>query len=185
MRYRTLMIAAALVLPAALSAQRASVGREDPMKYVPGEIEPPTMPAAKEMEKGTPAAVLLDKKKKLALTDSQVAILSTLRKTTADSNARQYVAWDSVRAELLTAGKSPTVDPTAMQHWRRSIQSMYEALRTRNEWVRGEATKILTDDQRSKAKEYWDDQDDQDQKWLRPRSRSGGGGGGGRRPPAS
>src|SRR5512140_1420865 len=65
MKYRSLLLAAAFVVPAALGAQRgASVGREDPMKYVPGEIEPPTMPAAKEMEKGTPAAVLLDKKKK-------------------------------------------------------------------------------------------------------------------------
>lgn len=183
MKCHAMLVVAALALPAAMSAQRAGVGGGDPLKYVPGEMEPPTMPAAKEMEKGTPAAVLLDKKKKLALTDSQVAALTTLRRATADSNATIYVAWDSVRAELLIGGKSPTVDPADVQRWRRSIQTMYQRLNLRNSWVRGEASKLLTEEQRPKATEYWDDQDESDQKWLRPRRRSGGASGGGRRPP--
>jgi len=184
MRHRALLLIAALALPAVLTAQRAGVGRADPTREVMGDMEPPTMPEAKEMEKGTPAAVLLDKKKKLALTDSQVAFLTALRKATADSNAQRYVAWDSVRSDLLIGGKSPTVDPADVQRWRRSIQTMYQGLRARSEWARGEAEKVLTDEQRPKAKEYWDDEDEQDQKWLRPRGRGGRPGGGGRRPPA-
>jgi hypothetical protein len=184
MRYRALLFVAAIALPSASGAQRAGVGRADPTREVMGDMEPPTMPEAKEMEKGTPAAVLLDKKKKLALTDSQVAFLMALRKATADSNARRYAAWDSVRAELLIGGKSPTVDPADVQRWRRSIQTMYQGLSARNEWARTEATTVLTEEQRPKAKEYWDDEDEQDQKWLRPRGRGGRPGGGGRRPPA-
>jgi hypothetical protein len=185
MTYRSILFIAALALPATLSAQRAGVGRADPTKEVSGDMEPPTMPEAKEIEKGTPAAVALDKKKKLALTDSQVVLLTALRTATADSNHRAYVSWDSVRAELLIGGKSPTVDPADIQRWRRSIQLLYQGLSARNQWARGEATQLLTEEQRSKAREYWDDVDEQDQKWLRPRGRSGGAARGGRRPPSS
>ena len=184
MRRQTVLIAAVaamLVVPAAAGAQ-AGVPRRDPLASLPGEMEPPSMPDAKAMEKATPAAVLLDKKKKLALSDVQLAALTALRKATADSNARNYVVWDSVRTDLLIAGKSPTVDPADMQRWRRTIQTLYQGLRARNQWARAEATKLLTDEQRPKATEFWDDEDEQAQKWLTPRRR-GGGGGGGRRPP--
>ena len=43
------------------------------------------MPTAKDMEKGSPAAILLDKKKKLQLSDSQVTVLQALRRASADS----------------------------------------------------------------------------------------------------
>lgn len=187
MRYgpllNALLIVAALTLPASVGAQRAGVGTTDPLRPLDqADMGPPQMPEAKQMEKGTPAAVLLDKKKKLALTDSQVAFLTALRKATADSNARNYVVWESVRTDLLIAGKSPTVDPADVQRWRQSVQKLYQGLRARNEWARNEAATVLSEAQLPKAKEYWADEDEQDQKWLRPRGRSGGGGGGGRRP---
>jgi hypothetical protein len=99
---RAWILVAIMALPIALQAQR---GRKfDPLPPKEGEFAPPPMPTAKEMEKGSPAAVLLDKRKKLQLSDSQV---------------------------------------TALQ--------------------------VLTEDQKPKAREYWDDEDRENQKWMRGR----------------
>jgi len=47
-----------------------------------------------------------------------------------------------------------------------------------------EALKILTEEQRPKATEYWNDEDEARQRWLRPRG-AGAGGARGHRPPSS
>jgi hypothetical protein len=58
-----------------------------------------------------------------------------------------------------------------------------QALGQRNEWTKNQALPVLTDDQKPKAKEYWDDEDKKNQKWMGPQ-RGGSGRPGGGRPPA-
>ena len=79
---RAWIVVAIMALPIALQAQR---GRKfDPLPPKEGEFAPPPMPTAKDMEKGSPTAILLDKKK-LQLSDSQVTVLQALRRASADS----------------------------------------------------------------------------------------------------
>ncbi|MEK6612390.1 MAG: hypothetical protein AABZ29_06385 [Gemmatimonadota bacterium] len=182
MTKRAWILMAFLALPIALQAQR---GRKfDPLPPKEGEFAPPPMPRAKDMEKGSPAAILLDKKKKLQLSDSQVTVLQMLRRASADSSAATYATWDSVRTDVLIAGKSTLVDPDSAQVRQRRLMAVVQALRARNAWARNQALQVLTEDQKPKAKEYWDDEDKENQKWMRSR---GGGGGrpAGQRPRAS
>ena len=60
--------------------------------------------------------------------------------------------------------------------------AVIRALRARNEWARSQALQVLTEDQRPKAREYWDDEDKEEQKWMRGR---GGGRPAGQRPRTS
>jgi hypothetical protein len=182
MMMRASILVAILALPTALQAQR---GRKfDPLPPKEGEFAPPPMPSAKDMEKGSPAAILLDKKKKLQLSDSQVTALQLLRRASADSNAVTFAMWDSVRTDMLIAGKSPFIDPVEAQARQFRFRTVLQALGQRNEWTKNQALPVLTDDQKPKAKEYWDDEDKENQKWMAPQ-RGGGGRPGGRRPPAA
>lgn len=178
---RAWILLAIMALPIALQAQR---GRKfDPLPPKEGEFAPPPMPTAKDMEKGSPAAILLDKKKKLQLSDSQVTALHALRRASADSSAAIYARWDSVRTDVLIAGKSTLVDPDSAQARQRRLGAVIQALRVRNEWARNQALQVLTDDQKPKAREYWDDEDKENQKWMR--GRGGAGRPAGQRPRAS
>jgi len=183
MRYRVLTLMTMLALPAALPAQRAGIGRVQAAPDEDPAFAQPQMPEGK-LEKGTPAAVLLDKKRKLSLNDSQLVAITALRKATADSNAAAYAAWDSVRTDMLIAGRSAAADPAEMMARRRRMMTVFQKLQARNQWARAEALKILTEEQRPKATEYWNDEDEARQRWLRPRG-AGAGGARGHRPPSS
>ena len=89
-----------------------------------------------------------------------------------------------MRTDVLIAGKSTLVDPDSAQVRQRRLMAVVQALRARNAWARNQALQVLTEDQKPKAKEYWDDEDKENQKWMRSR---GGGGGrpAGQRPRAS
>ena len=183
MQSRAWILVAVLALPSALQAQR---GRKfDPLPSAAGEFAPPPMPSAKDMEKRSPAAVLLDKKKKLQLTEGQVTGLEALRKTSADSTAAVYATWDSVRTDMLIAGKSQLVDPDSAQARQRRLRAVIQALGRRNAAVREQALTLLADEQKPKATEYWDDADKENAKWMGGRGGGGGGRPEGRRPPAS
>jgi hypothetical protein len=181
LRYRWVLVVV-LALPGVASAQIRTTSRaNEALPREDREFARPPMPEAKELEKNTPVAVLLDKKKKLSLTDSQVVLLTQLRRTLADSNAVTYAAWDSIRTVLLIAGKSPTADPQEMQSARRVMTRTLQTLQVRNDWARAEAVKALAEEQQPKAKEFWDDQAKDDEKWMNPR----GGSRGGKRPQGS
>ena len=64
------------------------------------------------------------------------------------------------------------------------MMTVFQKLQARNQWARAEALKILTEEQRPKATEYWNDEDEARQRWLRPRG-AGAGGARGHRPPSS
>lgn len=179
---RAWILVAVLALPLALQAQRGGL-RPGALPPNAGVFTPPPMPSAKDLEKESAAAILLDKKKKLQLSDSQVTELEVLRRASADSGAAFSAAWDSVRTDMLIAGKSSFVDPDSAQARQRRFRTVLQALRMRTEAARGHALLVLTDDQKPKAKEFWDEADKQNEKWMGAR-RGGGGGGppGGRRP---
>lgn len=130
------------------------------------------MPRASDLEDHSPVGIVLDKKKKLALTDSQVTALKGIEKALHERNAEFYRQWDSVRVvmrsatggafggggggrgtETMTGGSS--VDREEMGTARTRLMGIRQAIRQGEEWAFGEVLKVLTAEQKSKADGYW------------------------------
>ena len=186
MRWRA-WIAAALLLPAIAAAQgRGGMGGGRGGRGSMGASRSaPSFPSAKDLEKLNPAALLVDKHKKLSLADSQVAALRTVERNIFERNADLLSRYDSVRrdykppsAEARTAAddKAQSVSMTQM----RAMQDILEQLIERRRVDVGEALGVVPEARRKQAGELLDKQD---QEFLEsiPSSRAVPGGGGGRR----
>lgn len=163
-------------------------------------------PTAKLLEKYNPADLMLDKHKKLKLTDAQQESFKTLRSQIFERNAPLMARYDSLQRtftpptfEPRSSGEpSPTADSTRraavqqMMQLRLLVDSLQDRRRADVQQVLG----ALTDDaQRTKAVDYLDKQDIEFSKefprpaMLRGEPGMGGEDGprgerGGRRPPA-
>lgn len=131
-------------------------------------------PSAKAIEKYNPAALLLDKRKKLSLTDAQVAQLKDLRQRIFDRNASLLARYDSVQREfrpprLITRpgdGQGAASDPAADSTRRvalfqmRQLRTLADSLLARRRVDVREVTGVLSDDtQRIRAADFLVDQD--------------------------
>ena len=133
-----------------------------------------SMPRSSDLEDHTPVGVVLDKKKKLALTDSQVTALKAIQKQLKEKNASFYGMWDSTRVAMRSASAgafgSATVSGVSAQNSsvaatpadeqrlataRTHLAAIMRALRENDEWSRAETLKVLTEEQKPKAEEYW------------------------------
>jgi hypothetical protein len=98
MRKSILILCAALMIPAMSAAQRrAAAGTGEPAPRSARPQRPPTMG---QLEDLNPAAMLVDKRKRITLADSQVAQLKAIEKTIRDRNAPILAEYDSVRKEM-------------------------------------------------------------------------------------
>jgi hypothetical protein len=99
MRSKLLILSAALVLPLASgTAQRRSAGGTgEPAPRAARPQRPPTMG---QLEDLNPASVLVDKRKRITLADSQVTQLKAIEKKIRDRNAPILAEYDSVRKEM-------------------------------------------------------------------------------------
>ena len=162
-------------------------------------------PSAKTLEKYNPAALMLDKHKKLSLADSQQALLKDFRLQIFERNAPLLARYDSLQRDFKpprfdprsAEGGSPALDSTRraagqqMFRLRQLVDSLQDRRRVDVETV----LRALTDEtQRKKAAEFLDKQDVEFTKEFPapPRQREGqnpagegglGGARGGRRPP--
>jgi hypothetical protein len=122
------------------------------------------MPRASDLEDHTPVAIVLEKKKKLALSDSQVTALKAIAKQLWEKNAPFYSMWDSTRVVMRSAsagsfgGSAPSAaDEERMATARGRMMAITRALREGDDWARAETLKLLTDAQKPKAEEFWKD----------------------------
>lgn len=105
MRMRSLVfIALTTALPAAAHAQRGGGGGASRATARP-TLDTPDMPALRapslrDVEELNPAWKLLDKRRKLALTDSEVAQLKVIEQRIADRDKPLLVTYDSVRRDF-------------------------------------------------------------------------------------
>ena len=100
MRIRTLAIAMLALTPALLPAQRNRRGGGDASLGAAARPTGPAMAKPGDFEKHSPARVLLDKKKKLSLTDSQVVQLTVIAAKVKDENAPRLKQLESVQKSV-------------------------------------------------------------------------------------
>lgn len=144
--------------------------------------------SAKEIEKHNPAALLIDKRKKLSLSDSSVAALRTLELKIYERNSDLLARYDSVRQSIAPVAKSGE-EPTAQQLADRQLgmqvmRKTLEQLMDRRHADIGETLELVPEASRRKAAGLLDDQDEELGK-LMPQGGGGDRGGrrGGGRPP--
>ncbi len=95
MRLRvSLMVLAFAAIPSVAAAQRGGAGRGA------------QIPHASELEDHSPVGVVLDKRKKLSLSDSQLTALKGIAKALHEKDADAYKMWDSLRLAMNSAGGS-------------------------------------------------------------------------------
>lgn len=129
-------------------------------------------PAAKTLEKYNPAALMLDKHKKLSLADSQVALFRQMEQRIFERNAMLLARYDSLQKDF----RPPRIDARgggasepAADSTRRVAMIRMRQLRTLGDSLQGrrrtdvqEVLGALTDAaQRKKAAEFLDKQDEE------------------------
>jgi hypothetical protein len=114
---RRLVILAVVLAPAVLAAQGRGMGGMGGRRGGSrggmgsgGSRAAPKFPVAKDLEKLNPAALLIDKRKKLSLSDSQVASLKTLELKIYERNGDLMAQYDSVRKEYRPASGASADD---------------------------------------------------------------------------
>jgi hypothetical protein len=176
-------------LPALSFAQRGGGGGgagRGADKYAPTN-DMPKYPAAAELQKYNPVVLLIDKRKKLSLADSQVTVLRVLQGKIYERNADLLGAYDSVqkiyKPENANDASSLAADSarTRALAQTRYMNSILDSLIQRRQTDDLDALALITDDKEKKqAAEFLDKQDAEFSK-LMP---AGGPKGGRRRPQA-
>jgi hypothetical protein len=184
---RILATALVILVPALASAQMGGMGggrragggmgggRNGEMMGA-GSRPDQKLATAKEIEKLNPAALLIDKRKKLSLTDSAVAALHTLEMKIYERNSDLLARYDSVRQTIAPAAKSSD-EPTAQQSADRQLgmqvmRKALEQLMDRRRADIGETLDLVPENAKKKAAGLLDDQDEELGK-LMPRGPDG------------
>jgi hypothetical protein len=106
MRSKILILCAAFALPltSAVAQRRSSAGTGEP---APRSARPQRPPSVGQLEDLNPAAMLVDKRKRISLADSQVAQLKAIEKKIRERNAPVLAEYDSVRKEMRFPSSGP------------------------------------------------------------------------------
>ena len=112
MRHKTLLLCALVAIPFATattaSAQRGGGrGGGAPSGDNPGPARAQRPPSAGDLQDLNPASLLVDKRKKLTLADSQVNQMKALEKKIKERNAPIFAEYDSVRREMRFPNSAP------------------------------------------------------------------------------
>ena len=109
-----------------------------------------------------PLAILLDKHKDLALTDSQVTALKTMDDQLGTMQKPAYHVLDSLDQELANVGSNPTSDEQQqMQTANTFVRMIATHVREQYDSVEKSAGALMTDDQKHKAGDVLKDSHDQ------------------------
>ncbi len=121
------------------------VNREAPIK----------LPAASELQRFNPAALLIGKRRKVSLADSQVTALIEIRNTINERNAPLLARYDSIRKDfsppkpqdrdrVRSTPETDSVRTTALSQMR-TLQSLLDSLSARRTADVGDVLAYLTD----------------------------------------
>ena len=171
MRVRSTIIFLFAALPSLALAQPGRAGgggRNDPKgdKYAPTN-DLPKYPGAVELQKFNPVALLIDQRKKLSLSDSQVTLLRPLQTKIYVRNGDLVARYDSVQRlyNPLNANDASSLkgDSTRTHSLQQTVimSAVFDTLMTRRETDDGDALALITDEkQKKKAAEILDKQDE-------------------------
>jgi hypothetical protein len=163
----SLLLLAALPVLALAQPGRGGRGRGDSKtdKYAPTN-DLPKYPAAVELQKFNPAVFLIDQRKKLALSDSQVAVLHGLQSRIYERNADFLARYDSVqriyKPENANDASSLKADSVRMRSLQQTLvmNAALDSLMTRRQDDDLDALALIADDkQKKKAAELLDKRD--------------------------
>lgn len=161
LRWR-LVLSAALLVPVTLSAQRGGgrvrgTPRPNYDAMLNDDRGGKSRLSRKDMEGISPVKALMDKKKALALTDSEMDGLKALAarlKTTNDTLLKQV---DSLRAEMNPSTTlSPEVDRIRVRGVRNALLEVVKAIRANYDTAADEALGLLDEAQRKTGNELLD-----------------------------
>ena len=174
MRARTFLILFLALLPSLSLAQRGGgMGGRRGGGRTGGDRgmsrEAPKFPEAKDLQKFNPASLLIDKRKKLSLADSQLAALRSLEVWINERNAPLLVRYDSVRRDYrppsaTNRDAAPGADSTrgAAMAEMRFMRSLLDSLVERRRADVSETLALIPDEkQKVKAAGVIDEQDKQ------------------------
>jgi hypothetical protein len=132
--------------------------------------EAPKFPEAKDLQKYNPAALIVDKRKKLSLSDSQVGALKALELRINERNAPLLVRYDSVRRDYrpprdeardATSASSDSTRRTAMTEMQ-FMRTLLDSLQERRRDDVRETLDLFADQKlKMKAAGFIDEQDKQ------------------------
>jgi hypothetical protein len=155
-------------LPSLAFAQRGRGGGGNdgkPDKYAPTN-DLPKYPAAAELQKYNPVALLIDQRKKMSLTDSQVTVMHSLQTKIYERNGYLIARYDSVQRiyNPLNANDASNLKADSLRT--RSLQqvlvmnAVMDTLMARRQADDGDALELITDDKaKKKAADLLDKQD--------------------------
>jgi hypothetical protein len=177
MRFRTFVVLVlAAAFPAVGEAQRSKAASKPETEAGGGSVPEMRAPSMRDVEELNPAWLMVDKKKKLALSDSQVAQFKTLELKIRERNKDLLVQYDSIRRNFhppsgrntkkMTNEEIQVVQPTD-----RELETARTQLRVLNYLIRqfadrrkqdvDETLALFTDEgQKKKAMEFLKDQDE-------------------------
>ena len=168
MRTLTLAVLAMVITPTLLSAQGRGMRGMGGRRGGPGgrgangdARATPKFPVAKDLEKFNPAALLIDKRKKLSLSDSLVASLKALELKIYERNGALLAQYDSVRREYHAPSGSSGNDSeqTASVAQMRLMENLLEQLVERRHADVEESLGVIPDAEKKRAAEFLDKQD--------------------------
>lgn len=187
---RAAVLAMVLVaLPAVASAQRGGRGmggsKEADWNAVTAGVPKGPSISGKDLTEASPLQALLDKKKQLKLTDTQIAAIKEADGKLQTMNQERYLLVDSLKKQM-----RPSVAPTAEDEARlvvarESMQGVVRDIRTSHDVEAKAIVTTLDADQQKIAAEVLDKHAEKVQKMLRDKLGGGPGGGGGRRGPGA
>jgi hypothetical protein len=163
-----LFLAAVPTFALAQPGRAGGGGRNDPKgdKYAPTN-DLPKYPGAVELQKFNPVALLIDQRKKTALTDSQVTMLRALQTKIYERNGDLVARYDSVQRlyNPLNANDASSLrgDSTRTRSLQQTVvmNAVFDTLMTRRQTDDSDALALLTDPkQKKKAAEILDKQDE-------------------------
>jgi hypothetical protein len=184
MRIRFSAVVLAACIPVAVFAQKKSIVPADPgdasATAASGRSAPPT-PTARDLSDMNPAALLVNKHKKLSLPDSVVTKLKAVEKQISERNAKFLTQYDSVHKwtlPLVAASSSangpgfkdadqtaaaPTISPAEqakMQSSLRDLRGLMADFRERRKTDDADALAVIPEAQKKGAADLLDQQDD-------------------------
>ena len=127
-------------------------------------------PSAGDLQKFNPAALIVDKRKKVALDDSQVTALTAIRSRICERNAPVLARYDSIRKDFKPpkaqdrerTGSTPETDSVrvASLNQMRTLRELLDTLSARRTTDVREVLDYITDEKQHKAAvELLNDQD--------------------------
>jgi hypothetical protein len=193
MRTRTLAIALVACIPAAVFAQKPSASTTEPPASSGSGGSGAKTPSSRDFIELNPAALLIDKRKKIPLADSTVTQLKAAEKKINERSAQFYATYDSTRKwtmpitpsssstrstglhggvgdrSLAAATVSPA-EQAAMQSSMRDLRGLMAAFRERRKADVADALSLVPEAQKKAAADLLAQQDGDVEKLIGGRS---------------